>query len=219
MPLNRGNFITGGKQGILLFEATYAGIEEDIPNDFSEGKLRARLDFHDVEILDAEEAFNLDDDTLNFYVGQSQKDNSANARLIKEWDTYAQKAGIDGVSPDVFEGMRLIWGRVRIEYGKDTNPSTIWVPVGKPGDDIEKLKKKGTKAKKSGGGDDLEVLFSAIVSAAEASVTTEDIKKLISAGGADMRKLVSKGGGQAKVLETLVAAKRLELEDGVYSVA
>ena len=217
MPLNRGtdSFITGGIQGILLFEALFAGIEEDIPNDFNEGKLRSRFDFHDVEILDTEEAVSLDDGSFRFYVGQSNRKSSANARLITDWDAYAQKINKDGVVPDVFEGERRIFGRVQIEYGKDVNPSNIWVPVGEPGDDIEKLKKGAKTAAKKGS--DIETLYALIVGAADAGVTAEDVKKTISSSDADTRKLVSKGGGLPKVLEALVETKRLSLEDGVYT--
>ena len=221
MPLNRGldSFITGGFAGILLFEALFAGLEEDIPNEYQENKLRSRFDFHDVEILDTEEPVSLDDDSFRFYIGQSNKKTSANKVLIKEWDAYAQLTNREGIVPDLFEGDRLIFKRVQIEYGKDKegkemNPSNIWVPVGKPGDDVEKLKKT-TVTRQSGG--DAEVLNALIVEASTMGVTQEGVKKLIASENAETRKLVSKGGGLVKVLKALVEAKRIQLDDGVYT--
>ena len=105
-------------------------------------------------------------------------------------------------------------GRVQIECGKELNPANIGVPVGKPGDDVEKLKKT-TVTRKSGG--DAEVLNSLIVEAAAMGVTQEGIKKLISAADAETRKLVAKDGGLVKVLKALVETKRLSLDEGVYT--
>lgn len=220
MPLvrNRDAFIEGGIKGITLFEATLSGLEEDIPNSFQEGKLQARIDFSDVEVLESEDAVTLEDDNFHFYFTQTNKSNSVAEKVITAYDDFAQANNIEGLAIDNLEGLRLIWARQVVEFGKDMNSAKFWYPVGKAGDDLDAIK-KSLGGKKSGGKkvDGSKALNEFILEAARISDTEEGIKKAIKSASADVRKAVSGGGGLDKVLLSLVETNLLTEEDGVYT--
>ena len=220
MPLvrNRDAFIEGGIKGITLFEATLSGLEEDIPNSFQEGKLQARIDFSDVEVLESEDAVTLEDDNFHFYFTQTNKSNSVAEKVIGAYDDYAQANNIEGLAIDNLAGLRLIWARQVVEFGKDMNSAKFWYPVGKAGDDLDKIK-QGLGGKKSGGKkvDGNKALNEFILESAGMGDTEEGIKKAIKSAPADVRKAVSAGGGLDKVLLSLVETDLLSEEDGVYT--
>lgn len=221
MPLVRNPeaFIEGGIKGITLFEATLAGLEEDIPNSFQEGKLQARIDFSDVEVLESEDAVTLDDDSFHFYFTQTNKSNSVAEKVINAYNDYATAENIEGLAIDNLEGMRLIYAREVVDFGKDLSSAKFWYPVGKAGDDVEAIKKAVFGKGKKGGkkADSSQALNEFILEAASMGDTEEGIKKAIKSAESDVRKAVSAGGGLEKVLTSLVETSLLSEEDGVYT--
>ena len=226
---NREAYIDGGIGGILLFLATLTGVEEDIPNDFDSTKLRARIDFKDVEIIESEDAVALDDENFHFFFTQSNKKGSVSEKVVNEYDDFAQNENIEGIAIDNLEGMRVYYARRVAEFGKNKatgeqmNSAKYWVPVGLDGADLDKIKAslKGGKAGKSGGGkaagaDELQAV---ILEAAGMGETEAGIKKAIKSASSDARKAVSGGGGLTVVLTSLVETSLLTLEDGVYTTA
>ncbi|KKL41286.1 hypothetical protein LCGC14_2367630 [marine sediment metagenome] len=220
---NRDAFIDGGIKGILLFEGTLTGVEEDIPNEYQEKKLQARIDFDDVEILESEDAVALEDDNFHFFFTQSNKKGSVNEKVVEKFDDYAQKHNIEGIAIDNLEGLRIIYAREVVDYGKDMNSAKFWYPCAPAkGADIEAIKKecfgkgkgKGKGSKKADGSSALQEL---ILEAGGMGETLEGFKKSIKSAPADTRKAVQAGGGLDAVLTALVETELLSLEDGVYT--
>jgi len=227
MPLVRNTdaFIEGGIKGILLFEATLTGLEEDIPNTFQEGKLQARIDYADVEVLEAEDAVTLEDDNFHFYFTQTNKSKSVAEKVITRYNAFAMEHNIEGLAIDNLEGMRLIWAREVIEYkvrpGQEPlSPAKFWYPVGKAGDDLDVIKKALKSGSGSKGGtkvDSSKALNDFILDASSMGVTEAGLKATIKSAPSGVRKAMLAGGGLDKVLTSLVATELLAEEDGVYT--
>lgn len=226
MPLVRNTdaFIEGGIKGILLFEATLTGLEEDIPNTFQEGKLQARIDFGDVEVLEAEDAVMLEDDNFHFYFTQTNRSKSVAEKVITKYNAFAMEHNIEGLAIDNLEGMRLIYAREVVEYSvrpgqEPLSPSKFWYPVGKAGDDLAAIKSslKGTGSTGGKKVDSSKALNGFIMDASTIGVTESGLKAAIKSAPSDIRKAMIAGGGLDKVLSSLVATALLTEEDGVYT--
>jgi hypothetical protein len=222
MPLmrNRDGFIEGGFAGIQLFEAVLTEVEEDIPNEFVKGKLRARIDFSDVELLEVEDTVTLDNDRFHFFFTQSDKRGSLNEKLIADYDDFALAKGIEGMVPESLKDKRLIYARKVVDFGKDMNPGKYWYPVGEAGDDLEDIKASlsiGGRSAPASKEDKISAATDFIKTEAELGTTLESLKAAVKAAESDVRSAVSAGGGLEKFVASLVETSILSEEDGVYT--
>ena len=211
------SFVEGGVKSITFFRGRLRSTEEDVEGKFGP---QVQLSFYDVRDLEAADGYTCEDGEFDYFVKQSNKSNSTNGRMIKQWAEFVGANKL-GPLPNCLYDIDLEWKGVEYDFGPDNNPGKALIPVklldGKPATGRTSTKAAPAPAPDTSDyeiPDELKVLV--LEAVGEDGGTRDIIRRAVSTKPA-FRKLVADApGGLDGVLAAMVAGGHLKQDDEYY---
>lgn len=117
--------IEGGFKGIKKIRAKLSNVEDDIEGQYG---TQIRLTFKDVEVLESEEPVVVRDGYLQTYVKQSNRANSVNMKMLRDWELFARQYGL--TIPNGLLNKDLVWENKTYPFqGEGMSPGKAYVPI------------------------------------------------------------------------------------------
>lgn len=218
---NEDEFTESGFKSIKEFIGVLDSVEEDVEGEYGD---QIQSVYTGVELVEAGDEVELEDDIFTTWVKQSDKKNSTNSRWVADLRAFADSHDIEWKGGASFIGMKLRMRRVEYDFGSKVNPGTAFVPI----ETLDSKKaSKSTRRRTSasepeseatGAADPLVVGIVLAIGESDGGLTHALLKKHV-AGTSKLKSALGKEPVKFDAyMEALVEAGTVVIEDGVYSV-
>ncbi len=227
------DLVEGGLASIEEFIGRLDDVEDDVEGKYG---LQKELHFSDVEIIKAADDVTLDNNRYTSWVKQSNKKNSTDGLMLKDWKAFAAAHKL-GALPDAFYGVNIRWEKTTYEFGEDMSPGRALIPVELIEEGGKKTKAKPAKTtaaktpppaddsddsdeSEAGGDSDHgvpeELVTIILATVGEDGATKDMIRRAVTKASANRKLITAFEGGLDAILVAL--EEQLDEDDGAYTI-